>query len=121
MRAIWNGTVLAESDETVVVEGRHYFPPDSVHWEHFQQSDKSTTCPWKGRASYYTVMAGEKTNRDAAWYYPRPSAAAERIAGHVAFWRGVRVERSGGPPPAEGERVGFLRRLFGTAAGAGRS
>lgn len=121
MRAIWNGTMLAESDQTVVVEGRHYFPPDSVHWEHFQESSKSTTCPWKGRASYYTVMTGEKTNRDAAWYYPRPSAAAERIAGHVAFWRGVRVERSEGSPEAAGERVGFLRRLFGAKAGAGRS
>lgn len=122
MRAIWNGTVLAESDETVVVEGRHYFPPDLVHWEHFKESDKSTTCPWKGRASYYTVVAGEKTNRDAAWYYPRPSVAAERIAGHVAFWRGVRVERSGGPPSAGGgERVGFVRRLFGTTERAARS
>src|ERR687898_66292 len=60
MRAIWNGTVLAESDQTVVVEGRHYFPPDSVHWEHFEESDKSTTCPWKGRASYYSVVAGEE-------------------------------------------------------------
>jgi uncharacterized protein (DUF427 family) len=121
MRAIWNGTVLAESDQTVVVEGRHYFPPDSVHWEHFEESDKSTTCPWKGRASYYSVVAGEKLNRDAAWYYPRPSAAAERIAGHVAFWHGVRVVRSGAPRSDEGERVGFLRRLFGAKAGAGRS
>jgi len=121
MRATWNETVLAESDQTVVVEGRHYFPPDSIHWEHLQQSDTSTSCPWKGRASYYTVVAGAKTNRDAAWHYPHPSAAAERIAGHVAFWRGVRVERSGGSLEAEGERVGILRRLFGTTAGAGRS
>jgi uncharacterized protein (DUF427 family) len=120
MRAVWKGTVLAESDETVVVEGTHYFPPDSVRWEHFEKSDKTTTCPWKGRASYYTVVAAGDTNRNAAWYYPRPSATAERITGHVAFWHGVRVERSG-PPSAGGERVGFLRRLFGAKVGAARS
>lgn len=105
----------------MVVEGRHYFPPDSVHWEHFEESDKSTTCPWKGRASYYTVVADGKTNRDAAWYYPRPSVAAERIAGHVAFWHGVRIERSGPAPSGNGERIGFLRRLLGAKAGAERS
>jgi uncharacterized protein (DUF427 family) len=121
MRAVWNGTVLAESDQTVVVEGRHYFPPDSVHWEHFAESDKSTTCPWKGRAGYYTVVADGKVNRDAAWYYPSPYAAAARIGGHVAFWHGVRVERSGSPPSGRGERLGFLRRLFGAEAGAARS
>jgi uncharacterized protein (DUF427 family) len=121
MRAIWNGTVLAESDQTVFVEGRHYFPPDSVHWEHFQESDRSTTCPWKGRAGYYTVVADGKVNRDAAWYYPSPSAAAARIAGHVAFWHGVRVERSGSPPSGRGERTGFLRRLLGAEAGTERS
>jgi uncharacterized protein (DUF427 family) len=91
-KAIWNGSVLAESDETVVVEGNHYFPPGSLRREHFKPSDTHTVCGWKGTASYYHVEAGGKTNADAAWYYPDPLPAARNIAGYVAFWKGVMVE-----------------------------
>jgi uncharacterized protein (DUF427 family) len=93
VRAVWNGAVIAESDRTIVVEGNHYFPPDSVRKEHLVASDTHTTCFWKGRASYYSVRVGEKVNRDAAWYYPTPSPAASGIAGYLAFWRGVAIER----------------------------
>ncbi len=92
VRAVWNGKVLAESDETVVVEGNHYFPPDAVHKEYFAESDTHTTCPWKGVASYYTVTVDGASNPDAAWYYPEPKDAAAQIRDHVAFWRGVTVE-----------------------------
>jgi uncharacterized protein (DUF427 family) len=92
MRAIWRNTILAESDNTVVVEGNHYFPPDSIHSEYFRQSDTHTTCPWKGRASYYDIVIGEEINKDAAWYYPEVKEAAENIKGRVAFWKGVKVE-----------------------------
>ena len=92
MKATWKGTVLAESDETVVVEGNHYFPAESVNREHFRESETHTVCPWKGTASYYDVLAGGEVNRDAAWYYPEPSDAAKQIKDRVAFWRGVRVE-----------------------------
>lgn len=92
MKAIWKGEVLAESDDTVVVEGNHYFPADSVRREHFRESATQTTCPWKGVASYYDVLAGGEVNADAAWYYPEPKDAAKEIEGRVAFWRGVRVE-----------------------------
>ena len=92
MRAVWRDTVLAESDETVVVEGNHYFPADSLRREHFRESATHTTCPWKGEASYYDVVADGEVNRDAAWYYPQPKAAAREIEGRVAFWKGVRVE-----------------------------
>ena len=91
-RAVWNGAVLAESDDTVVVEGNHYFPRDSLNDEYFVDSDRHTRCAWKGTASYYDVVVGGQTNRGAAWYYPNPSRAAEAIEGRVAFWRGVRVE-----------------------------
>lgn len=91
-RAIWNGAVLAESDRTIVVEGNHYFPPDSVRKEHFRPSPTHTVCSWKGTASYYDVEVGGQVNKDAAWYYPEPSDAAKEIADHVAFWRGVQVE-----------------------------
>jgi len=91
-RATWNGTVLADSEETVVVEGNHYFPPASVTEGVFQPSDKSTACPWKGTASYYDVVADGQVNEGAAWYYPEPKEAAKQITGHVAFWRGVVVE-----------------------------
>lgn len=94
MRATWKGAVLAESDETVVVEGNHYFPEESVNREHFRESATHTQCPWKGEASYYDVVVNGETNRDAAWYYPEPKEAAEQIRGRVAFWRGVRVEES---------------------------
>jgi uncharacterized protein (DUF427 family) len=92
MKATWKGAVLAESDETVVVEGNHYFPADAVKREHFRESETHTVCPWKGTASYYDVVVGGEVNRDAAWYYPEPKDAAEEVRGRVAFWRGVKVE-----------------------------
>ena len=92
MKAIWNGHVVAESDDTVVVEGNHYFPPDSLRKEFFQPSAKRTTCPWKGEASYYTLEVDGAENPDAAWTYPDPKSAAANIRGRVAFWRGVVVE-----------------------------
>jgi uncharacterized protein (DUF427 family) len=91
-RATWNGAVLAESDETVVVEGNHYFPPGSMNEEFFSTSDTHTRCAWKGTASYFDVVVDGETNSDAAWYYPTPSDAAAEIEGYVAFWRGVKVE-----------------------------
>ena len=91
MRAIWNGKVIAESNETKVVEGNHYFPPESVNKEYIEDSSKNTTCPWKGVASYYSLVVNSKVNRDAAWYYPAPSDAAAEIKDHVAFWKGVEV------------------------------
>lgn len=91
-KAIWNGAVLADSDATVIVEGNHYFPPDSVNRAYFKDSSTHTTCPWKGQASYYTVVVDGQENRDAAWYYPQPKDAASAIKDHVAFWRGVTVE-----------------------------
>lgn len=91
MKAMWNGAVLAESDRTVVVEGNHYFPPDSIRTEHFKPSDTHTECGWKGTASYYTIEVNGQRNSDAAWYYPQPKDAAKQIAGYVAFWKGVTV------------------------------
>jgi uncharacterized protein (DUF427 family) len=91
-RAVWNGAVLAESDRTVVVEGNHYFPPDAVRGEFLRPSETHTVCGWKGTASYYDVVVGGQVNKDAAWYYPTPSAEAGAIKGHVAFWKGVRLE-----------------------------
>jgi uncharacterized protein (DUF427 family) len=92
IRAVWNNQVLAESDETVIVEGNHYFPADALRQEFFTPADSHTTCPWKGVASYYTVTVDGNSNTDAAWYYPDPSDAAANIRGHVAFWHGVNVE-----------------------------
>jgi uncharacterized protein (DUF427 family) len=92
MRATWKDEVLAESDDTVVVEGNHYFPAESIRREHFRASETHTVCPWKGTASYYDVVVDGDVNADAAWYYPEPKAAAKEIEGRVAFWRGVRVE-----------------------------
>jgi len=91
VRATWHGVVLAESDATVVVEGNHYFPPGSVRREHFKDSGTHTTCPWKGEASYYTVVVDGQENPDAAWFYPAPKDAAAEIKDHVAFWKGVDV------------------------------
>lgn len=91
VQAVWNGAVLAESDETVVVEGNHYFPPDAVRWERLRPSGTRTTCPWKGVASYHTAVVDGRENPDAAWTYLDPKPEAERIRGRVAFWRGVRV------------------------------
>lgn len=92
MRAIWNNTVLAESDETVVVEGNHYFPPDSIRAEYFRPSETHTSCPWKGQASYYDLVVEGRVNKDAAWYYPETKDAARNIEGRVAFWKGVTIE-----------------------------
>ncbi len=93
MKAIWKNTVLAQSDHTVVVEGNHYFPPESVHNEFFKQSATHTTCPWKGLASYYSIEVDGDTNKDAAWYYPKAKDAAKPIEGYVAFWHGVEIEK----------------------------
>lgn len=91
-RAIWQGTVIAQSDRCVMVEGNHYFPRADVRAEHLVPSDTHTVCPWKGTASYYHVRVGEAVNRDAAWYYPEPKPAAATIKDHLAFWRGVEVQ-----------------------------
>lgn len=91
-RALWNGAVLAESADTVVVEGNHYFPPESLNREHFRPSSTHTLCGWKGQASYLDVVVEGKVNSDAAWYYPDPKPAAALITGRIAFWHGVRVQ-----------------------------
>lgn len=91
VKAVWNGTVLATSDNTIVVEGNHYFPADSVNREYFRESTHHTTCPWKGSASYYDIVVGDQENKNAAWYYPEPKSAAQQIKGYVAFWKGVSV------------------------------
>lgn len=92
MKAIWNNEIIAESDDTVVVEGNHYFPPSSIKKEFFQESESHTVCPWKGQASYYSVTVNGEENKDAAWYYPKASELAKNIEGYVAFWNGVKVE-----------------------------
>jgi len=91
-KATWNGAVLAESDETVVVEGNHYFPPESIKNEFFEDSNTESRRYWKGTASYFDVVVDGQANKDAAWYYPTPSEKASGIKGYVAFWRGVKVE-----------------------------
>ena len=92
MRATWNGAVVAESDDTVVVEGNHYFPISSVKTDLLVGSDLTTTCPWKGEASYQSIVVDGKTNADAVWFYPTPKDAAKEITDRVAFWKGVKVE-----------------------------
>jgi len=91
-KAIWNGSVLAESSDCVVLEGNHYFPKDSVRREFLHPSDHHTVCPWKGQASYYDVVVDGKVNSAAAWYYPAPKEAAREIQGRIAFWKGVKIE-----------------------------
>ena len=91
MKAIWNGKILAESSDTVLVENNHYFPKSAIHPEYFQASSTVTHCPWKGAANYYSVLVDGDINKDAAWYYPSPSDEAQKIKGRVAFWRGVEV------------------------------
>jgi len=88
-KAIWNGTILAESDACVILEGNHYFPPDSVYHQYLRETATHTTCPWKGEASYYDIVVGNTVNADAAWYYPSPFEQAKHIAGYIAFWKGV--------------------------------
>ncbi len=112
MQAVWKDTVLAESDETIVVEGNHYFPPDSINKSLFSENDRHTVCPWKGRASYYDVEVDGQVNPGAAWYYPEPSEAAEHIANYVAFWNGIKVQPLKGS--AEGKSQGLLSRVFGS-------
>ena len=92
MKATWNKAVIAESDETVVVEGNHYFPLESVNKNYLQPSNTHTHCPWKGDASYHNLVVDGEVNKDAAWYYPEPKDAAAEIKDRIAFWRGVRVE-----------------------------
>ena len=92
-KAIWEGVVLAESDHPVEVEGNQYFPPSSVRKEYLRPNDNHSVCPWKGTASYYDIVVQGKTNSGAAWYYPDPSKAARHIKDHVAFWRGVQIEK----------------------------
>ncbi|MGW0251229.1 DUF427 domain-containing protein [Nocardia goodfellowii] len=94
VQAVWNGVVLADSADTVVVEGNHYFPPESVNQEYFEASESHSYCPWKGTASYYTVVVDGAKNADAAWYYPDPKPEAEQVRDRVAFWKGVDVVES---------------------------
>jgi uncharacterized protein (DUF427 family) len=91
MKAIWNNRVIAESNDTVVIENNHYFPPESIQKEFFKGSDTHTRCPWKGVASYYTLIVNGDENKDAAWYYPETSHAAKPIEGYVGFWKGVEI------------------------------
>ena len=91
MKATWNGTVIAESDDTIVVEGNHYFPVESTDPALLTESDTTTVCPWKGTASYFNVVVDGQTNADAVWYYPHPKPAAAQVEGRVAFWKGVTV------------------------------
>ncbi len=90
-QAVWNDAVLAESEETIVIEGNHYFPPRSLAREYFRESDAHSVCAWKGTASYYDVVVDGKVHEQAAWYYPQPKPAAAEIKDHVAFWKGVKV------------------------------
>lgn len=91
-KAIWNGALLAESDDTVLVEGNSYFPPESVNYQYLIKSEKRSICPWKGEAHYYHVVVSEQKNEDAAWYYPQPKEKALHLTNYVAFWKGVQVE-----------------------------
>ena len=91
MKAIWNGQVIAESNETIVVEGNHYFPKSSIKQEYFKPSETRSVCPWKGTASYYSLEVDGNKNPDAAWYYPETKEAAKQIEDYVAFWKGVEV------------------------------
>jgi uncharacterized protein (DUF427 family) len=92
MKAIWNGAVIAQSDTTVVIEGNHYFPESSLNRDYITFSNHHTMCSWKGQASYYSLLVNGEMNTDAAWYYPDPKPEADNIKGHVAFWKGVKIE-----------------------------
>lgn len=91
MKATWSGVTLAESNDTIVVEGNHYFPPDAINTEYFKPSETHTVCAWKGTASYYDIAVNGEVNRDAAWYYPEAKPDAKNVEGYVAFWKGVEV------------------------------
>ncbi len=109
MKAIWNGEVIAESEETIVIEGNHYFPADHIKKDYFSSSDTQTVCPWKGKASYYDLDVNGSVNNDAAWYYPDTSELAKRIKGYIAFWKGVEVVKqeltNGGYHPINGLKI----------------
>ena len=92
MKATWNGALIAESDDTVLVEGNHYFPESALNRDFVTFSNHKTSCPWKGQASYYSLLVNGEMNTDAAWYYAEPKSGAESIKGHVAFWKGVKIE-----------------------------
>ena len=113
-RAIWNGEVIAESNETVVVEGNHYFPLESVKREYLVESDTHTVCPWKGLASYCTLEVDGERNVDAAWYYPHPTPLARKVRDRVAFWRGVKIVPTEEEQAAPSRR-GLLARLLRAA------
>lgn len=91
MKAIWNEQVIADSNETIVIDNNHYFPEEGVHFDFLKPSETHTTCPWKGEASYYDIEFNGYTNKDAAWYYPEPKSAASQIKNYVAFWKGVKI------------------------------
>lgn len=91
MNAYWKGQLLADSNETISIENNHYFPPSSVNFEFFVKSENTSVCPWKGTASYYTIVVDGEENKDAAWYYLNPKEAASEIKDYVAFWKGVEV------------------------------
>ena len=112
VQAIWKGAVLADSDQTVMVEGNHYFPPESLNKELFKENDRHTVCPWKGLASYYDVEVDGQVNRGAAWYYPEPSKAAQHIQNYVAFWNGVQVQPV--KEAGDGKSNSLLSRVFGS-------
>ncbi len=93
MKATWNGAVIAQSDDTVVVEGNHYFPESALDRQYVSFSNHKTSCAWKGEASYYSLLVNGELNTDAVWYYPEPKPEAEMVRGRVAFWKGVKVEK----------------------------
>jgi len=93
MKAIWNDTLLAESDDTIVIEGNHYFPPSAIKEDYFHETDTHSVCPWKGTASYYTIKVNGDENKDAAWFYPEAKEMAKNIENYVAFWKGVEVSK----------------------------
>jgi uncharacterized protein (DUF427 family) len=92
MKAYWNNQLIADSNQTIVVEGNHYFPPGDIKKEFFKENSHTTVCPWKGKASYYDIVVDEKENSAAAWYYPEPKDAAAHIKNYIAFWKGVEVK-----------------------------
>ena len=111
-KAIWNGAVLAESNQWEKVEGNYYFPPDSLNRQYFKKSDLKTVCFWKGTASYYDIEVEGQVNRNTAWYYPKPSKAARNIKGYVAFQNGVKIEKSESESISDRGILTYLRRLI---------
>jgi uncharacterized protein (DUF427 family) len=116
VQAIWNDAVLAESDQTEVVEGNHYFPPGSINKTYFRENERHTVCFWKGQASYYDVVVDGNINHSAAWYYPETSRAAQNIRGYIAFWNGVRVKKI--EEDSEVEDDGVFKRVFNAISGS---